>query len=445
MTQERFPLSSRMEDFIPLLPSGQLALIGGLSSSGELLRRTLPDVSHILLYGGSSGKTRTARGIIRQLCQKQTVEQLKVAILDLSAKPDLADICHALPHVQYLATHEEQAVQALTELQEIRRGRGKQDLRNPERKLEPKSECAWLIVVEEFFELEKQEEAWRMFLRFLRYGKGAKMYVLATTRRIQLSSPLLKEFTVQWPYPIMPPAGAVLEDKDEDEEEDKRYQDHQAMIQREELGKMVHGVRSACERELAEPDVARLLHWEKQSLWEQEVDRRIGARVAQNALCGSHYTLSLAGLEPYQILYNGQFAYPHRVHFRADGWCHLLVLSSRNPDAQKLLAIMTQVPGCLTSIVNVIENIASYIVATFHYAPMLVDVGMTAENTTFVEYLPKDCFGPPADHEKESFAIMGFTWTEEKRGDGITYQMAGRQPKWHHTSRDVIQQMIDQL
>lgn len=62
-----------------------------------------------------------------------------------------------------------------------------------------------------------------------------------------------------------------------------------------------------------------------------------------SVISGDTYSLSLATVDPAQILYNGKFSYlrnyqrPHTA-----GWCHLLLLRSKSKYSKQLLAIITQ-------------------------------------------------------------------------------------------------------
>ncbi len=64
------------------------------------------------------------------------------------------------------------------------------------------------------------------------------------------------------------------------------------------------------------------------------------------------------------ILDNGKFSC--LMHYRpaSGGWCHLLLLRSLH-SSQKV-AIVTQVPDCVVSIVNTIEDLAGFVINFFH-------------------------------------------------------------------------------
>jgi hypothetical protein len=223
------------------------------------------------------------------------------------------------------------------------------------------------------------------------------------------------------------------------------------MLDREYLGKIVREVRIECEHLLANPDPSRLVPWEELNGWEKEIDRKIGERIAQSVLSENNYALSLAGVHKEQIIYNGKFSYlRQRYTPSALGWCHLLVLRSKNTYSKQLLAIVTQTPDSDVSIVNAIEEVATFVVNFFSSIYITVlggdggGSGMTPENTTFIEYLPAGCFGPQSGHNADTLDVMEFEWEEVHISEFTSYHRA-KNPEWHGTSRDTINDLIERL
>lgn len=177
-----------------------------------------------------------------------------------------------------------------------------------------------------------------------------------------------------------------------------------------------------------------------------------------SVISGGTYSLTLSTIDLTQVLYNGKFSYlssyenPH-----SGGWCHLLLLRSKNKYSRQLLAIITQTPDCGTSIVNTIEHIATFLVNFFHQfsPPHLRDdededeidaYTMTPDKTIFVEYLPSGCFGPESGHKEDRFAVMNFAWEELALGNWNTYYQAkSSQNMWNHTRIEAINDLIARL
>jgi hypothetical protein len=177
-----------------------------------------------------------------------------------------------------------------------------------------------------------------------------------------------------------------------------------------------------------------------------------------SVISGGTYSLSLAAIDPTQILYNGMFSYllnyanPH-----SGGWCHLLLLRSKNKYSRQLLAIITQTPDSALSIVNTIENIATFTLNFFSqfHAPHLrenededdIDAYMmTPDNTIFVEFLPAGCFGPESGHDTDTFAVMSFSWEKKPLGQLSSYYKAeSSQNMWRHVGIDTINDLIVRL
>lgn len=183
-----------------------------------------------------------------------------------------------------------------------------------------------------------------------------------------------------------------------------------------------------------------------------------------SVISGGSYSLSLTNIDPTQILYNGKFSYLLNYENPFDGgWCHLLLLRSKNPHSRQLLAIITQTPDCGLSIVNTIEHIATFIMNFFHqfHAPYLREkededdieaYKMIPESTIFVEYLPTHCFGQNDGHDQDTFAVMRFSWEKVPLGQGNWYYKA-KAPEtsgwgtdmWRHTRIDTVNDLIERL
>ena len=180
-----------------------------------------------------------------------------------------------------------------------------------------------------------------------------------------------------------------------------------------------------------------------------------------SVISGGTYSLSLATVDPTQIIYNGKFSYltnynnPH-----SGGWCHLLLLKSKNRYSKQKLAILSQTPDCTISIVNTIEDIATFTLNFFNrfHPPLLrleddddddAYTHMAPENTIFVEYLPAGCFGPQSSHDAETFAVMNFSGEEVPRGQMDSYfqatQPPGRGRMWSHERIAAINDLIVRL
>lgn len=175
-----------LSELLHLLPAGQLEVITGVGTSGEVSRTPLEKMGHTLLVGGSMGKTNVAQGWIYQLCAKNTPEQVQVAVIDLASQPDLATTCQQLsaPHLAYIATSDDQVEHALRALRTTL----------VKRRAQPLAPDIWFIVIEAFTELESNSAAWPVVLELLRDGREARMFVMATTRRYLTSGPLHDAF-----------------------------------------------------------------------------------------------------------------------------------------------------------------------------------------------------------------------------------------------------------
>lgn len=177
-----------------------------------------------------------------------------------------------------------------------------------------------------------------------------------------------------------------------------------------------------------------------------------------SVISGGTYSLTLSTVDLTQILYNGKFSYlrnyknPH-----SGGWCHLLLLRSKNQHSRQLLAIITQTPDCGLSIVNTIEHIATFLLNFFHrFSPPhlredededeIDAYTMTPDKIIFVQYLPAGCFGPESPHKDDTFAVMNFSWEELPLGEWETYYQAkSSEQMWRHTRIDAINDLIARL
>ena len=188
-------------EFIDLLPSNQLALILGVDPEGKTIQNTLLEVGHMLLAGGRMGKTNHARSICLQLCAKNSPENLRIAILDLaSQEEEWKEFSSLFPHIALTAFNKDEVEQNILKFEE--------ELERRKKQLSP-NDPTWLIVIEGFTALEpsKVETAlkqnnpiWQAFMELLRYGKAARIFVLATTKRFLASGPIHDMFDLQGLY-----------------------------------------------------------------------------------------------------------------------------------------------------------------------------------------------------------------------------------------------------
>ena len=107
--------------------------------------------------------------------------------------------------------------------------------------------------------------------------------------------------------------------------------------------------------------------WDSMTEETKEVYRAVGVNIAQDFIYGGKYELSLSPLDDDQILYNGLFTCPVRHGY---GWCHLLLLRSKNRDVEyeedvSKMAIVAQTPSNLLAIQCEIEHIATHIMEVF--------------------------------------------------------------------------------
>jgi hypothetical protein len=173
-----------------------------------------------------------------------------------------------------------------------------------------------------------------------------------------------------------------------------------------------------------------------------------------SVISGGSYSLSLTTIDQKQIIYNGKFSYLNKyTRPHSGGWCHLLLLRSKNRYSKQFLAIITQTPDCDISIVNTIENIATFTLNFFNrFHPSLLhpyddddDICMVPENTIFIEYLPARCF---RTHKDDTIAVMNLSW-EEIQTDHLNsyYQATGLTSgkMWNHTNIAAINDLIARL
>jgi hypothetical protein len=172
-----------------------------------------------------------------------------------------------------------------------------------------------------------------------------------------------------------------------------------------------------------------------------------------SVISGGSYSLSLATIDSTQILYNGKITY---TSFQR-GWCHLLLLRSKNRFSKQLLAIITQTPDCPVSIVNTIEGIATFIVDFFCqiYPPSArgekdeyQTIEVTPDNTIFVQYLPAGCFGDDL-HPDDTIGVMNFDWkdvqVDQSRSIPTAKDPAPADNMWRSTDIDAINDLIARL
>jgi hypothetical protein len=175
-----------LSELLHHLPVGKLEVITGVSSSGEVHHLPLSILGHTLLAGGSNGKTNTVLGWIAQLSAKNTPKQVQVAVIDRTAKLDLAKTL-ALASRRYLAhiaSSERETEHTLGELQKALVARLKHE----------GAPSVWLIVIEGLTELQSNPKAWAIVQSLLQEGKAAHMYVMATTRQFLMHGPLHDAF-----------------------------------------------------------------------------------------------------------------------------------------------------------------------------------------------------------------------------------------------------------
>lgn len=218
------------------------------------------------------------------------------------------------------------------------------------------------------------------------------------------------------------------------------------MLEREQLGQMIHEARAECEQHLVNSDSAHLVRWEERSECAKEAERKIGERFAHTVLDAMAAPISLEGIEQNQIIYHGQFSYLlQEYHPPVAEWCHLLVLKSKSPFSEHLLVVLTQQPGGSSSISRVIAGIAGYVMTFFKHRSLPDEAIMRPETTTFIEHLTVGCFGPGRGPTTETFAALEFDWETKGAPDGGPLSSQAHDPRWHLLTREVVQNLIERL
>jgi hypothetical protein len=173
-----------------------------------------------------------------------------------------------------------------------------------------------------------------------------------------------------------------------------------------------------------------------------------------------YWSLPLEHIEDHQILYNGKFSYLTHYRPSSGGWCHLLLLRSRNRSSDQKIAIVTQVPDCVVSIVNTIEHIAGFVISFFN-RDMTTNVAdglmgkvdetapTTPDNTTFIEYLPAYCFGENSGHDSDTVAVMTFDWElvqpHTAPGTFASPYYRASKPEWNQTVNQPPRKVVTSL
>lgn len=194
--EDPFGKTPSLPELMHHLPAGKLEVITGVDADGSVHHASLATIGHTLLVGGSNGKTNTVLGWIAQLCAKNTPEQIKMAVVDLTPRRDLAKtlVQASRKHLAHIAQTPREIDQTLLLIQKTltaRKGRkGKPD--------------AWLIVIENVTGLEPDLRAWNIVQALLRDGKAAHMYVLATTRQFLMHGPLHDAFDTHMAFAPAP-------------------------------------------------------------------------------------------------------------------------------------------------------------------------------------------------------------------------------------------------
>jgi len=91
-----------------LTPNALEFVFGLDATTGQLARTTLPKAVHIQLLGASGqGKSRQATSILTQLCARNDIEHLQLALVDCEGETTAP--FQGLPHVRYLADESREA------------------------------------------------------------------------------------------------------------------------------------------------------------------------------------------------------------------------------------------------------------------------------------------------------------------------------------------------
>jgi hypothetical protein len=223
------------------------------------------------------------------------------------------------------------------------------------------------------------------------------------------------------------------------------------MSDQERLGRIVYESWVEYKKHFENSDSSHLILWEQLDECEKEIARKFGERIAHLALSENNYALSLANIDQRQIIYNGTFSFLREYVPHNGGWCHLLVLKSKNTFSEQMIVIMTQITSSPLPLSSCIQDVATFVMNFFkkNYATSS-DHGsneklwMTPENTTFVEYHPAGSFRPRMPCNTDALAVMEFEWEEVSPMQNISYLRA-KNPKWHGVSRKTIKKMIEEL
>jgi hypothetical protein len=193
--------------------------------------------------------------------------------------------------------------------------------------------------------------------------------------------------------------------------------------------------------------------WDSMTEETKEVYRAVGESIAQDFIYGGKYELSLSPLDEDQIIYNGLFPYMHPHGYY--GWCHLLLLRSKNRDIEneenvRKMAIVAQTPHNLLAVQREIEYIATHIMEVFkspRFNHPKDDITIIPENTTFIEYLPYSGLDDIADitqtpESSSEISIVSFKWEETS---SRTFRYKASDPAWNDISLATVNKMIQRL
>jgi hypothetical protein len=194
--EDPFGETPSLSELMHHLPVGKLEIITGVEADGSVHRSPLSTIGHTLLVGGSKGKTNTVLGWITQLCVKNTPEQIRVAVMDLTSNRDLAKtlVQASRKHLAHIVQTPREIDQTLLLMQNQliarKRSRSKPDV--------------WLVVIENVTELQSNPRAWNIVQALLRDGKAAHMYVVATTRQFLKRGPFHDAFNTHMMFAPAP-------------------------------------------------------------------------------------------------------------------------------------------------------------------------------------------------------------------------------------------------
>lgn len=194
--EDPFGKTPSLSELMHHLPVGKLEIITGVGADGSVHCSPLSKIGHTLLVGGSNGKTNTILGWIAQLGAKNTPEQIRVAVVDLTPKRDLANTLMqaSRKHLAHIAQTPREIDQTLLLMQKQLSAR-KRSQSKPD---------AWLIVIENVTDLQSNPRAWNIVQALLRDGKAAQMYLLATTRQLLMHGSLHDAFDTHMTFAPAP-------------------------------------------------------------------------------------------------------------------------------------------------------------------------------------------------------------------------------------------------